>query len=137
MSDTTPSEFENHVKALAGLDDQDIAALTTAEIITEDDLSWLELEDLPDTISIVKRRKIKMISKCMSLEDSSRLLQNTSLNDTRKAVRETSKQVSAASATASSQSSNNNNNNNNNNNAVARNAPKITTNPLPKFSGKP
>ena len=121
MSNPTPSEFENRVKTLAGLSDTDIAAFTVTETKTEDDLSWLEFDDLPDTISIVKRREIEMISKFMNNDDSSRLLRNTSLKDIRKAVREKSKRASAVPASSSSQSSNNNII------SVARNAPEITT----------
>ena len=125
MSSSPPSEIPNRVKDLAGLDNSEVNELTGIGITTEDDLSWLEFEDLPVTISIVKRRKIEIISKFMAIDDGAMLLRNTSLRKIRKAVKNHDKQASAPENPAPSQSS-----------KIDRNGPKITTNPLLDFSGK-
>ena len=53
--------FSTRIANLVDLSDDDKKVLEILEIKTEHDLSWVDFEDLPDTIPIVKHRKLNMI----------------------------------------------------------------------------
>ena len=55
------------VKHLAGLSDDEVNILRIAGIQNEEDLSYAEFEDFDVTISLVKRRKLNLISRYLKL----------------------------------------------------------------------
>ena len=96
-------------------------------IFTEDDLSYAKFEDLPQTISVVKRRKLSLIGTYLAVESrpltdksSMKKIQSV-LNPKEKTTKVSSSSSSSGAANVSSQPS----------------TVKIGTNPLPSFSGDP
>ena len=110
---------------LANLTDADVAEMTTIGVENPRDLTVLNFEDLPKTINVVKRRKLEMIGAYLAQKGNS--LSRKTMGSIQKnfphkmSVSKTSPSVNHAPSYSSS---------------TDRNAPKITTNPLPKFSGK-
>ena len=57
------TNLNSRVKRIATLSDANVANLDGEGIISEADLRYLEFQDLPEGISIVKRRKLGIISE--------------------------------------------------------------------------
>ena len=111
------------VKNLVSLQTDEIKALTSLGIFTEDDLSYTKFEDLPQSINVVKRRKLSLIgtylaveSKALSEKSTMKKIQSA-LNPKDKTPRVTAAPTSGGQATSKSS------------------ALKISTHPLPSFSG--
>ena len=111
------------VKTIAGLDNADCAALQAQGISTQEELSFVQFEDLDKKISVVKRRKLEMIVKYLSVENNE-LVATTTIEEIRRSVnRGASVGTTAVGGTVRS--------------SVESGAPKVYTDPLKEFSGNP
>ena len=111
------------------LSDDDKKSLETLNIKTENGLLWVDFEDLPDIIPIVKRRELNMIGAYL-IASRNKINASKTLSEIRKKVREAERpteQTVVQNALPSNPSQV----------KVDRNFPKVTTNPLTKFSGYP
>ena len=122
------ASISTRIATLVNLSEEDKKALEDLDVKTEDDLSWIDFEDLPITIPIVKRRKLNIIGDFLTV-GSNKLNASTTLSGIRKKVSEAKKplQTVVQNATSSVQ----------NQAKVDRNSPKVTTNPLKEFTGYP
>ncbi len=109
------------VKTMSGLSNADCATLQADGIATQEDLSFVRFEDLDDGISIVKRRKLELIGKYLSVEGNA-LTAASTIEDIRNHL---NNQPRAAVVNAGGR------------NSVDAGAPKIYTDPLSEFSGDP
>ena len=121
--------FSTRIANLVDLSDDDKKVLEILEIKTEHDLSWVDFEDLPDTIPIVKHRKLNMIGAYLTAINN-KINASTTLSEIRKKVCEAKRPpqqtvVQTAAPSNPSQAK------------VDRKSLKVTTNPLAKFLGYP
>ena len=127
------TNINQRVARIAGLEQADKDALTAAGIDTEDDLSFVSFPDFDQAISVVKRRKLDLI--CTYLAGGDALNANSTMQTVRTTLanRNNPVQVPAAAAAAAAAQGQGGN--------VAVNAdkgaPRVHTDPLPKFSGDP
>ena len=117
------TDITGHVKTIAGLDNADCGTLQWQGITTQADLSFVQFEDLDDSISVVKRRKWEMIVKYLPVEGND--LTTTAIFEA--ITRSVNRGASAAIATAGGTSRS----------LIDSGAPKVYTDPLKEFSGNP
>ena len=55
------TNLDQRVKRISGISDQEVVTLDGVGITTEDDLRYAEFVDLPNTIPVIKRRKLNII----------------------------------------------------------------------------
>ena len=115
------TNLDQRVKRIASLSDQDVLQLNTEGITTEDDLRYIQFVDYPDTIPVVKRRKLETISQHLS--NGNVLTATNTMNEIQDSVI-ASKRVPAQQGNVNALGPDPN-----------RGAPKIRTDPLPNFSG--
>ena len=60
------TDIGQRVKNIVGLTNAEVGELTNQGIMNEDDLRYIEFEDLPEAIPIVKRRKLSTIKNYLS-----------------------------------------------------------------------
>ena len=112
------TDITGRIKTIVGLDNADCATLQGDGIMTQDDLSFVQFEDLNAGLTIVKRRKLDLIGRYLAVEENE-LNATTSINDIRRSVT-MREQPTAASA-----------------DRFDSGAPKLYTDPLSEFSGDP
>ena len=120
------TNLDQRVKRIARLSQEDVNRLEENEIRTEEELRFVGFEDFSVLISKVKRRKLDLI--CRFLANGESLDATTTMEQVQISVRNAEKnpgQTVAAPAIAPTV------------NQVDRFAPKVHTDPLPKFSGDP
>ena len=71
--------FNARVAKLVGLTKPEEKSLLDLGISTEDDLSFVQFEDFPDSINVVKRRKLSLIGNYLSVGSKS-LKDSTTMN---------------------------------------------------------
>ena len=127
------TNLSQRVKRIVNLSDRDVNDLEAMEVVTEDDLRYLEFEDLPVTLPLVKRRKLHTVCKYLGL--GHQLNATIQLDEVRTVTMlgngpRTAPVAPGAGAVvpvAPMATSN----------EILRGAPKVHTNPLPDFSGDP
>ena len=118
------------VARITGLSPGEVQELNTAGIVNEDDLSFISFEDVPETIPIVKRRKLELVSNYLRADNVPALTGTTTIREIQVEVTNQTRVIAAGRG------------------AIAagvgggtlpedRGAPKLYTDPLPKFSGNP
>ena len=117
------TDITGRVKTIADLDNADCLILQGQGINTQLDLSYIRFEDIDDSISIVKRRKLEMIVKYLSV-DGNALTATTTIEEIRRSVNNEAsiRTTIVGGATRSS---------------VESGAPKVYIDPLSEFSGNP
>ena len=118
------SDIGQRVKNIVGLTVNEVAELTGQGIQNEDDLRYIEFEDLPEAIPIVKRRKLSTIKKYLSR--GSQLTATLTMQEVQESLNPMVQVPPGAQPGAHP--------------AVpdpTRGALKMYTNPLPEFSGDP
>ena len=118
------TNLNQRVRRIATLNDGDIASLSGDGIETEDDLRYLEFQDFPAAMSIVKRRKLGSISDYLG---SGRQLDGMITMDRVQELSRTPLQANVNIAGGGAPATPD----------PSRGAPKVYTDPLPKFSGDP
>ena len=122
------TNIDQRVKRIADLENGHVGLLQGDGITTEDDLTFISFVDLNQGIPIVKRRKIQLI--CQYLADGNSLTAGTTIMEIQTSVRATQNGPNPPAAAAGAVPGAVVNN-------VDKYAPKVYTNPLPKFSGDP
>ena len=122
------TDIDQRVKRIADLDNAQVTILRDDGITTEDDLRFISFVDINQTILIVKRRKLDLICKYL-LANGDVLTAATKIEIVQASAcaSQNPPQQQAAGANAQVAAVNN----------VDTYAPKVHTNPLPKFSGDP
>ena len=121
------TDIDQRVKRIADLDNAQVTLLRDDGITTEDDLRFISFVDINQTIPIVKRRKLDLI--CKYLANGDILTATTTIESVQASVRTSQNPPQQQAAAANAQVAAVNN--------VDKYAPKVHTNPLPKFSGDP
>ena len=116
------TNINQRVKRIAGLTDEDVAALQGFGITTEDDLSYVKFADLGEEIGLIKRRKLDLIIKFLSTREN-QLTATITMESIQEKVEKPNPPASRSDTRSSS--------------AENRGGPKLNTNPLPAFSGNP
>ena len=124
--DTQDDEaLSKKVIKLANLTDADVTEMHNTGVEKPRDLTVLNFEDLPNTFNVVKRRKLNLIGAYLAQKGDSLSRKTMSMIQKHFPHKMSGSKLSPSSSYDPSYSSN-----------TDRNAPKITTNPLSKFSGK-
>ena len=63
-----PRAFKDKIMDLVNLQESEIEALVNLGINSDDDLSYIKFEDLPDMIPLVKRRKLSVVRAYLAIE---------------------------------------------------------------------
>jgi hypothetical protein len=63
------TDINQRVKRIAGLSDEDVTALREKDITTENDLSYVKVEDLAVGIGLIKRRILEVICKFLATRE--------------------------------------------------------------------
>ena len=117
--------LEPKVIKLAQLEESDTKLLESLEVFTEEDLSYLKFEDLPSGLHIVKKRKMETISNY--LQTGKTLTDSTTMKAIQKHLTSKTNPKSATQPTGGG----------NPQSSTKTSSLKISTNPLPEFSGDP
>ena len=117
------TDVNQRVKRIAGLDDDDVTKLQAIGIKTEEDLSFIQFQDLGDEIGLIKRRKLEYISKFLALRNEPLTGTITMEQVQAKVVKPTSSLPSREAGPVTT--------------VENRGGPKVNTNPLPSFTGNP
>jgi hypothetical protein len=118
----TRNSVDNVIKSITGLTQAESDALQDQGILSQDDLSYVEFEDLPNAITIVKRRKLDLLGKYLTLGGPA-LTVNTDMRDVQKFTVEKSTTTGTTGSTLAE--------------SLVGGGPKVQTNPLKTFSGDP
>ena len=117
------TSITGRVKTIVGLTNEDCATLAADKISSQEDLSFIEFEDLNGDITIVKRRKLGMIIKYLSAGNE--LTATTTMEEIRNSVKAGIVPSVATTTGGTTHQS------------VDSGAPKVYTDPLDEFSGDP
>ena len=117
----TRNSVDNVIKSITGLNQVESDALQDHGILSQDDLNYVEFEDLPDVITIVKRRKLSLLGKYLTLGGPA-LTVNTNMREVLKFTVEKSTMTGITGSTLAES---------------LGGGPKVQTNPLKTFSGDP
>jgi hypothetical protein len=60
------TNIEEHVQRITGLTDQEFAEVKGLGVLTENDLSFIQFDDYPETITLVKRRKLELLVRYLA-----------------------------------------------------------------------
>ena len=64
------TNIDQRVKRIADLSNDEVATVQGIGAVNEYDLKFIKFEDFPDTLSVVKRRKLEFICKYLAVDNA-------------------------------------------------------------------
>ena len=126
----TEDPINDRVKGLVGLSDDHCNLIVTNGIATFEDLSYLNFEDIDDSIPVVQRRKIDLIAKYLEATEKDNVYDlptTTTMSSIRKYMKNKKTQDGAVARDTRGVGGN----------EFVSGTPRVSTDPLEKFSGDP
>lgn len=129
---TSENDITKTVKGLVDLTDSEVRKLQSNGVKTEADMTFLTVDDYDDSMvkSVVKRRKLDMIGRYLSMNRNNVLADTTTMVDIRDVINQAqtkTSQIINNTYTGSGSSGS----------GIDSGAPKVYTDPLSEFSGDP
>ena len=117
------TNIDQRVKRVAGLSNDEVAALHAIGAENEDDLKYIQFVDLPNTVPLIKRRKLEFICKYLAVDNA--LNATTTMDEVRQDVNTPAAPVRFAGHGPPGGAATD----------PSKEAPKVYTDPLADFSG--